>query len=161
VALRGDELLAGVAGRFAARIAMSGREVSVDEGPAAPLHGDRRRLEQALGNLLDNALQHGAGTIHLAGRVRGACVELHVRDEGPGFPPTFIDTAFERFTRADPARSRGGSGLGLSIVQVIARAHGGIARAANHPGGGADVWIELPLDATASAAADERDASRA
>ena len=94
--------------------------------------------------------------------MRGAHVELHVRDEGPGFPPTFIATAFERFTRADPARTRGGSGLGLSIVQVIARAHGGVARAANHPDGGADVWIELPLDAALAARPpDELDASRA
>jgi two-component system OmpR family sensor kinase len=159
--LRSDELLAGVAARFAGRIATSERAVLVDDGPGAELNGDRHRLEQALGNLLDNALRHGGGTIHLAARVRGATVELHVRDEGPGFPPTFIATAFERFTRADPARTRGGSGLGLSIVQVIARAHGGVARAANHPDGGADVWIELPLGAGSPAAADELDASRA
>jgi two-component system OmpR family sensor kinase len=161
VPLRSDELLAGVAARFAGRIAASEREVRVDDGPGAGLSGDRRRLEQALGNLLDNALRHGAGPIHLAARVRDGTVELHVRDEGPGFPPTFIATAFERFTRADPARPRGGSGLGLSIVQVIARAHGGVARAANHPAGGADVWIELPIAAAAPAVADELDASRA
>ncbi len=106
-------------------------------------------------------MAHGAGTIHLAARVHGGAVELHVRDEGPGFPPPFIATAFERFTRADPARARGGSGLGLSIVQVIARAHGGVARAANHPDGGADVWIELPLGAAAPAATDAPTASRA
>jgi two-component system OmpR family sensor kinase len=69
-----------------------------------------------------------------------------VRDEGPGFPPEFLGAAFERFTRGDPARGRGGSGLGLSIVLVIARAHGGDARAANHPDGGADLCIELPRD---------------
>jgi len=161
VPLRSDDLLAGVAARFAGRIAASGRMLVVDEGPAAELNGDRARLEQALGNLLDNAIAHGAGTIHLAARVRGAIVELHVRDEGPGLPPAFIATAFERFTRADPARTRGGSGLGLSIVQVIAQAHGGLARAANHPDGGADVWIELPYGAASPAAAGELDASRA
>jgi signal transduction histidine kinase len=150
-ALRSDDLLEGVAARFAVRAGASGRELVVDDGPAAELTADRRRLEQALDNLLENALRHGAGTIHLAARARGARVELHVRDEGPGFAPQFIATAFERFTRADPARTRGGSGLGLSIVQAIARAHGGTARAANHPDGGADVWIELPqapIDAT-------------
>jgi len=67
-----------------------------------------------------------------------------VRDDGPGFPPDFLDTAFERFTRADPARGRGGTGLGLAIVDVIARAHGGAAGARNRPTGGADVWISLP-----------------
>ena len=159
--LHSEELLVSVAARFASRTAARRREVVVDESPAAQLTGDRRRLEQALGNLLDNAMAHGAGTIHLAARVHGGAVELHVRDEGPGFPPAFIATAFERFTRADPARARGGSGLGLSIVQVIARAHGGVARAANQPDGGADVWIELPLGAAAPDATDAPTASRA
>jgi signal transduction histidine kinase len=143
-ALRSDTLLDGVRARFAARLHASDRELVVDDETVAPLTGDRRRLEQALGNLVENALQHGAGTIHVYTRAAAGRVELHVRDEGPGFAPQFIAEAFERFTRADPARSRGGSGLGLSIVQVIARAHGGVAQAANHPDGGADVWIELP-----------------
>ncbi|MDP1848370.1 MAG: ATP-binding protein [Solirubrobacteraceae bacterium] len=159
--LRSDELLDGVRARFAARLSASGRELVVDDDAAATLTGDRRRLEQALGNLVENALHHGAGTIHLAAHSAGDRIELHVRDEGPGFPPQFIAEAFERFTRADPARARGGSGLGLSIVQVIARAHGGVARAANHPDGGADVWIELPLDAPVPERADVLGASRA
>ena len=159
--LRSDELLDGVRARFAGRLSASDRELVVDDDTAAALIGDRRRLEQALGNLVENALQHGAGTIQLATHADARHVELHVRDEGPGFPPGFIAEAFERFTRADAARGRGGSGLGLSIVQVIARAHGGVARAANHPDGGADVWIELPLDARPPATADQLDASRA
>ena len=69
-------------------------------------------------------------------------VELHVRDHGPGFPDEFIPQALARFTRADNARSRGGSGLGLSIVDAIARAHGGKAAVANHDG--ADAWITIP-----------------
>ena len=160
-ALRSDELLDGVAARFASRMSAAGRELVVDDETAAPLTGDRRRLEQALGNLVENALHHGAGTIQLATWAAAGHVELHVRDEGAGFPEPFIAEAFERFTRADPARARGGSGLGLSIVQVIARAHGGKARAANHPDGGADVWIELPLDPAAPAAAGALRASRA
>jgi signal transduction histidine kinase len=71
-------------------------------------------------------------------------VALHVRDGGPGFPAEFLPAAFERFTRGDPARSRGGAGLGLSIVAAIAAAHGGTAGARNLDAGGADVWIELP-----------------
>jgi signal transduction histidine kinase len=70
-------------------------------------------------------------------------VELHVRDEGPGFPPGFLPRAFERFTRADEARARGGTGLGLAITAAIAAAHGGSAHAANWRAG-ADVWIALP-----------------
>ena len=70
-------------------------------------------------------------------------IELHVSDEGPGFPPEFLPHAFERFRRADTARSTDGTGLGLAIVKAIADAHGGSATARNANGGGADVWIEL------------------
>ena len=75
--------------------------------------------------------------------LRDALVELHVRDDGPGFATDIIDTAFERFTRADAARSRGGAGLGLAIVAAIANAHGRDAGARNRPGG-ADVWVAVP-----------------
>jgi signal transduction histidine kinase len=71
-------------------------------------------------------------------------VELHVEDRGPGFPPEFIDRAFERFSRADPARSGGGTGLGLAIVEAIANAHQGSAHVRNRDAGGADAWIEIP-----------------
>ncbi|MGH9004795.1 MAG: ATP-binding protein, partial [Acidimicrobiia bacterium] len=66
----------------------------------------------------------------------GETTELHVVDDGPGFPPDFSEQAFERFTRADTARGRGGAGLGLSIVRAIAEAHGGTAGALNSPSGG-------------------------
>ncbi len=138
------ELLDGVRRRFAARAGDAGRELVVDAGEGARLHADRRRVEQALDNLVDNALIHGGGTVQLSARTSGGRLELHVCDDGPGFPETFLARAFDRFTRADPARARGGSGLGLAIVQSVARAHGGRARAANAAGGGADVWIELP-----------------
>jgi heavy metal sensor kinase len=107
-------------------------------------HADPLRLEQALGNLLDNALRHGADTVVVQAERRGGTVELHVSDNGPGFPPGFLKTAFERFTRADQARTTGGVGLGLSIVRSIARAHGGEAHATNRVSGGADAWISLP-----------------
>jgi two-component system OmpR family sensor kinase len=67
-----------------------------------------------------------------------------VLDHGPGFPDDFIEAAFERFSRADAARSRGGFGLGLSIVATIAAAHGAAAGARNRPEGGAEVWIRMP-----------------
>src|SRR5918995_1156863 len=71
-------------------------------------------------------------------------LELAVRDRGPGFPVDFLPSAFERFSRADEARSRGGTGLGLAITSAVARAHGGAAHASNREEGGADVWLELP-----------------
>jgi signal transduction histidine kinase len=146
------QLLQGVSVRFEARVHASGRALVIDDEPRAQLTADPRRLEQALGNLVENALRHGSGSIHLGTTVHDGIVELHVHDEGRGFPPEFIAQAFERFTRADPARSRGGAGLGLSIVQMIARAHGGEARAANDAGGGARVTIELPVAGPGAAA---------
>ena len=75
---------------------------------------------------------------------RDGSVELHVADEGDGFAPDVLPVAFERFTREDEARGDGASGLGLAIVDAIARAHGGSARAANEPGGGGVVTLALP-----------------
>jgi heavy metal sensor kinase len=142
-----ERLLEDVATRFDSRLAESGRSLRVDP-PAAGLEveADRLRLEQALTNLVDNALRHGAGEVHLSARAREGGVELHVADTGPGFPPEFIERAFDRFSRADGGRARGGSGLGLAIVDAIARAHLGSAHAANRSGGGADVWITVPRD---------------
>jgi signal transduction histidine kinase len=136
----------GVSGLFASLLNRfgSGNRLVSAAAPDLVVSGDRLRLEQALGNLVDNALRHGAGTIELSAVAVDGVVELHVRDGGPGFPPEFLVHAFERFTRADPARSSGGAGLGLSIVSVIAAAHGGAAHAVNTSPRGADVWIELP-----------------
>jgi two-component system, OmpR family, sensor kinase len=138
------DLFATVGERFHARAAEAGRTLDADGPVDAGVIGDRLRLEQALTSLVDNALRHGDGEVRMWARRNGEVVELHVSDGGPGFPPDFISHAFERFSRADEARGRGGTGLGLAIVETIARAHGGRARATNPPGGGADVWIELP-----------------
>jgi two-component system OmpR family sensor kinase len=139
-----EVLLAAVARLFGARAAGEGREIVVASSSGLALVGDRLRLEQAVGNLVENALRHGAGPIELRAVAGDAAVELHVLDGGPGFPDAFRGRAFERFTRADEARSPGGVGLGLAIVDVIARAHGGSAHAAGRPAGGADVWLALP-----------------
>lgn len=138
-----DELLAEVAGRFATRAHALGRELRV-EPSVLRLDVDPLRVEQALGNMLDNALTHGAGTVELRALRAGENVELHVLDEGAGFPAEFRPRAFDRFSRADGARSGSGSGLGLSIVELIAHAHGGEAGVGNRSQGGADVWLSLP-----------------
>jgi signal transduction histidine kinase len=144
-------LLDGVSTRFDARVRASGRRIVVDDRSGATLIADRGLLERALDNLVENALRHGHGDIHLGVTVHDRSIRLDVRDEGPGFPPEFLAKAFERFTRADHARARGGTGLGLSIVQTIARAHGGQAHAVNHEEGGARVSIELPFTAPVGA----------
>jgi signal transduction histidine kinase len=105
---------------------------------------DPDRIAQALGNLLDNASRYGEAEIHFDVTVDEGLLQMHVIDDGPGFSTDFLPRAFERFSREDPARSRGGAGLGLAIVQMIAEAHNGGAHAANLPDGGADVWLSIP-----------------
>jgi signal transduction histidine kinase len=95
--------------------------------------------------LLDNALRYAASEVELTIRAAGSSVEIHVLDDGPGFPPEFLPRAWERFSRADAARTDDGAGLGLAIIRTIAELHGGRAHAANREGGGADVWISLPI----------------
>jgi len=133
------DLLDGVAAQFRT----SGQDVRVDVPDGLELEGDRLRLEQAVGNLVANAATHGDGEVTVSARRANGTVELHVEDEGPGLPAGFAARAFERFTRADEARGGGGAGLGLAIVDAVARAHGG--RAGFSPReAGTDAWIALP-----------------
>jgi two-component system OmpR family sensor kinase len=110
-------------------------------------------LGQAVWNLLENAIRFtpSGGRIRLTSRDEGHHVVLVVEDEGPGFPPDMLDRVFDRFFRADPARSRpeeaSGTGLGLAIVKGVADAHRGTAEAANVPGGGARVTVHFPRSA--------------
>lgn len=138
-----DELFAGVADRFARLAEDESRAIEIRPTDAAVV-GDPARVEQALANLVENALAYGRGAVDVYALERDDVVELHVADSGPGFPARFLDRAFDRFTRADESRTGGGSGLGLSIVALIAQAHGGSAGAVNRPEGGADVWLSLP-----------------
>jgi heavy metal sensor kinase len=138
------DLLDAVAERFNPSALAHGRRIVVAPGEPTPVFADRMRLEQALGNLVANALRYGGGGIDLRAAVRDGTVELHVTDEGHGFAPDFIPRAFDRFSRAHSGRSTEGSGLGLAIVELVAKAHGGSAGAVNRPSGGADVWIALP-----------------
>ncbi|HEX4746449.1 MAG TPA: ATP-binding protein [Gaiellaceae bacterium] len=136
------ELLEAVARRRAADAQRSGRAIEVSTTDELVLVGDRGRLEQALESLVDNALVHGSGTVQMSARVDDGRVLLVVSDEGSGFPASFVPHAFERFSRADASRSGGGVGLGLAIVDAIARAHGGAAHVDET--GAANVRLELP-----------------
>ena len=123
--LRANDLLETVGRRFARRAdQLAGRQLVLAAAPGVSLVGDRLRLEQALGDLVDNAFRHGGGTVRIDVARRNGAVELGVSDEGGGFPglPT---QAFDRFARADEAREGDSTGLGLSIVDAIVRAHGG------------------------------------
>jgi signal transduction histidine kinase len=139
------ELLAGVRRRFLWRAESLTRRIEIESSAGLVLEADRLRLEQALGNLVENALRHGQGTVQLRSRpVNGDAVELGVTDEGAGFPEEFRPRAFERFSRAEDHRAAPGSGLGLAVVAAIAAAHGGTVRALPANGAGCAVWITLP-----------------
>jgi len=142
-----DALVEQVAAGFRSRADELDRPIEVEAPAAIEIDLDAERIRQALGNLVDNALRHGAGTVRIRTEARDGHVEVHVTDEGAGFEPGFLPRAFERFSRADDARGRGGTGLGLAIVDAIARAHDGSASAANRDGGGADVWVTLRVGA--------------
>jgi heavy metal sensor kinase len=141
------ELLEGVAARFERRARDAGRELEL-ENDAGRVRLDRLRIEQALGNLVENALRYGAGTVHISAIQDDGWFELRVRDDGPGLPAAFAPHAFERFSRADQSRGSGGAGLGLAIVAAVAEAHGGEARVA-----GAEVSIRIPSSARDQVAA--------
>lgn len=132
------------------------------EGPLVAI-GDEQRLRQVLANLLGNAMVHTPPetAVEVRARREGERAVLEVSDDGPGMEPDVAARAFERFYRADPARSRhrGGSGLGLSIVDAIVRAHGGSATLDTAPGRGTTVRIELPLSARNAEAAASRSAT--
>jgi two-component system OmpR family sensor kinase len=141
-------VLAGAVSAAAGRAAAGGvrLDLEVDQRLAAPVDADR--LRQAADNLLDNALRVAPpdSAVRVRAERRDGMVAVVVSDAGPGFPPDFLPHAFERFRRTDPARSRerGGAGLGLAIVEAIARGHRGRAEAVNLPDGGAEVRLLLP-----------------
>ncbi len=142
----------GLLAMFVARSAARAQQysVSLELGSCDPVEiwADRIRLGQVLDNLLDNALRVSPAdsTVTVGSKaVDGGC-EISVLDSGGGFPVEFQQLAFERFCRADQARQRkgGGAGLGLAIVDTIARAHGGRAWIRNRPTDGATVGIWVP-----------------
>jgi signal transduction histidine kinase len=154
-----DELFASLASRFAQRAGGAHNGVShrpngasherdaffeISVPPGLRVRADRQRLEQALGNLVDNALRYGGSPVRLCAIAVDGVVELHVIDHGPGFPAPFVPHAFERFSRPEGDRSQPGNGLGLAIVDAIARAHGGRTEATNATDAGADVALVLP-----------------
>ena len=135
------ELLDSVARRYAPRAEEGARRLHVDAPADLVVEADRLLVEQALGNLVDNALLHGGGGVRLTAKRREGAVEFSVADGGAGFAEDMLARAFERFSGTV---GRGGAGLGLALVDAIARAHGGSVAARNRAGGGAEVVVALP-----------------
>jgi signal transduction histidine kinase len=144
------ELLDTIATRFGRRAGDTGRRIDIHAPGDLVLLGDQRLLEQALSNLVENALRHGAGTVQLEATQHNGFLTIQVSDEGGGFPPGFLGEAFERFSRAERSRSTPGAGLGLAIVATIAQAHGGSAAVSNDP---ARIMLTLPASRPDPAAA--------
>ena len=145
-------------------------DLSVQPGAAFLVIGDEPRLRQVIGNLMSNALTHtpdgtpievsiGSGALDPRRPNSPPAVTLDVTDHGPGMTTEQAQRVFERFYRADQARTRatGGSGLGLAIVDGLVTAHGGVASVRTAPNQGATFRIALPLapEAHGGAAADD------
>lgn len=105
---------------------------------------DSARITQAMLQLAQNAVTHGGGRLEIGSAIAGRQLEFSVRDFGVGVPDGAKEQIFERFHRGSDAEGRAGSGLGLNIVQVIARAHGGSVRVENAEGGGAVFILSVP-----------------
>ena len=144
------DLLEEVAERGRGRAQLQGRMITVASDEST-ISADRQRLEYALGNLVDNALMHGAGDMQLVGKRVDDLVELQVRDHGSGFSQEYMAHPFVRFA---PTASTGrGTGLGLAIVQAITEAHGGVVSLTNDAGASVTLW--LPIDPTRPVAASD------
>jgi signal transduction histidine kinase len=119
---------------------------SVQGDPDAVWNVDRRRVEQILSNLLDNAAKYGGGPVAVRLLPRPGGYRLEVDDAGPGVGAADKATIFQRFVRGRAAQARGsddGTGLGLALVAEHAAAHGGSVSVLDRPGGGARFRVDL------------------
>ncbi len=144
-----EQLLQTVVRDWQRKFAEKKLQVTVDVARDLPrIHADETRLQEVLYNLLDNAVKysHEAGQIGLRAERSNGEIALSVRDNGLGIGKSDLPRIFERFYRADKARSRelGGTGLGLAIVKHIAQLHGGKVEAESEPGRGTLVRLILP-----------------
>ena len=135
--------------RFQKQAVAEGLRLELQAEGELSVRGDPERTGQVLAKLLENSLAHTprGGEVTVTARQRDGSVETAVEETGPGRPPEHLPRVFERFYRADAARSRvdgGGTGLGLSIAKDLARAQGGDLTAANGKRGGAVFRLKLP-----------------
>ena len=119
--------------------------ITAEVEPGLEVSADRARLQQALANLLDNALKYSPASAAIAIRARraSAAVEMSVADEGPGILPEDLPRIWDRLYRGDKSRSQRGLGLGLSLVKAIVESHGGTVVVDDVPGGGARFTVRI------------------
>jgi two-component system heavy metal sensor histidine kinase CusS len=133
---------------FEATASEAGIRLEVEATPGLEFPADRQLVQRALSNLVSNALSHtpSGGTVTLFAAPCGASLQLGVRDTGPGIPPEHVAHVFDRFYRADKARSSGQGrvGLGLAIVKAIAELHNGTATVTRTDHHGTTVTLAFP-----------------
>jgi signal transduction histidine kinase len=130
--------------RFAARAVQAGVRIEHDVEPDLFVRADEVRLGQLLDNLADNALRYAEAVVTLSTRRDEAGAIVRVSDDGPGFPPAFVARAFDRFAVADDSRTGQHTGLGLTIAEAIANAHGWSVAIVSDAAHGATVELRLP-----------------
>jgi len=140
------ELLQGAAEVYRPACELSGVTLFVESACGVSLRGNPDLLQEALRNLLDNALKFGAdgGCLRVEVTSHGKTVEIAVMDKGPGIAEEYAEAVFQRFYRA-PSPVSQGSGLGLALVRDIANLHGGSVRLDRRPGWGGVFVLRLPV----------------
>ncbi len=144
-----NELLTATEERFRCRAEQAGVSVAVRTVTAPKIQADGRRLEQAVANIVDNALRFTTRgeRVTLRSAVSNGRVQLAVHNRGPVIPPEALSRIFERFFQVDAARSRaeGNTGLGLAITKEIVEAHGGTVKVTSNAEQGTEFLIDLPV----------------
>jgi two-component system phosphate regulon sensor histidine kinase PhoR len=142
------EIAEGVVERLEPLADNQGVEVVVEMESPFTIRADRRRLEQMLTNLVDNAVKFSekGGRVWIRGRANGNGSTLSVKDEGAGIPRESLEKVFHRFHQEskDYSRERGGTGLGLAIVKHLMRLHEGRVRVESELGAGSEFFLEFP-----------------
>jgi signal transduction histidine kinase len=120
-------VLAGVVELYEAVAEDRGLTVTLESPDGLPMHGDQALLQQAVANLVDNAVKFSppGQSVSVLARPSPTGTDIVVTDHGPGIPPSDLDRATERFFRGEKARSTPGAGMGLALVQAVAQLHGG------------------------------------
>ena len=147
-------LVSGVVEQFSAKAKEKQIAIQTDLQDCQTVQADPQRLQQILHNLLQNGVRYTPEKGEIM--IRVACSQhdltCSMRDSGPGIPEASLPFIFDRFYRAERARTKadGGTGLGLAIARNLAQAHGGSLTARNHPQGGAEFILTLPLGSAAT-----------
>jgi signal transduction histidine kinase len=141
-------LMREVCERFTEQARHSGSELTLEDCPPVEVHWDRLRMEQALSNLITNAIKYGAGgPISVRAERRDGVVSIQVADRGIGVAEDDHERIFNPFERASSAHRVQSLGLGLYIVREIARAHGGTVGLTGRDSGGSCFTLRLPMEA--------------